>query len=128
MRVLLNGSGVGSVRRFRAVTLQAYDIRRLDQVGIVWSTVNVVATGARDAVRVHDAGHKIVALHAVLVRRAVGKVSERGLARFVLFEFPVILEIRADVKTDGPVVVFAFDRIAEGLALGMALDADVVWP
>ena len=48
---------------------------------------------AGDAAPVHHALHEVVALHPVLVRRAVGEVRERRLAQLVVFELPEILEL-----------------------------------
>ena len=81
MRVCFDGRGARAVRRIRAVALQAEHVGRLQQVGIVLRAVNVVATEAGDAVRVHHALHKIVALHAVLVRGAVGEMREASSRR-----------------------------------------------
>ena len=47
--------------------------------------MRIVAAGASDAMRIHGALHKVVALHAVLVARAIGEVGEGGLAELVLF-------------------------------------------
>src|SRR5665213_238343 len=88
--------------------------------------MHIVATEAGDAVRVHLAGYEIVALHAILVRCAIRKMREGGLAEFVFLELPHILERGAGLESDGPIVVFAIDRVLERSALGMALDADIV--
>lgn len=55
--------------------------------------MNVMATETRDAARIHDASHKVVTLHPILVRGPVGKVHKRGLTQLVLFEPPVVLKI-----------------------------------
>ena len=54
------------------------------------------------------------------------KVRERRLAELVLFELPEVLQVRALVKADRPVVVLPFDRIRQRLSLRVALDAGVV--
>ena len=84
-----------------AVALEAHDIGRLDQVGVVLGAVNVVATEAAHAVRIHLAGDKIVALHPVLVGGAVREMSEGGLAELVLFELPEIRKVLTDSKPTG---------------------------
>jgi hypothetical protein len=73
------------------VTLKTHDIRGLQQIRIVVGPVDVVTAIATDAVRVHDALDEIISLHAVLVRRAIGKVGERLFPEFVLLQLPVIL-------------------------------------
>src|SRR6185437_7668744 len=76
--------------------------------------------------RVHRASHKIVALHAVLVCRSVREVRERRLAQLMFFQFPEVLEIQSYVKSHGPVIILALDRVCQRLSLRVALDADVV--
>src|SRR6202051_4872960 len=46
--------------------------------------------------------------------------------RFLLFQAPVIAKLLANVKTHGPIIVLAFDRILQRLALRMTLDTDIV--
>ena len=53
-------------------------------------------------------------------------MSEGLLAELVLFELPEVLKILAHFEADGPIVILAVDGIGQRLALGMALDADVV--
>ncbi len=55
--------------------------------------MRVVATEAAHTMRVHRALDKIVALHPILMRRAIREVSERLLTGLMLFQFPEILEI-----------------------------------
>ena len=86
---------VRTVRRLRTVALKAHHVGRLQQVRIVVGAVHVVAAVAAHAVRVHDALHEIIALHAILVRGAVGEMRERLFAEFVLFQLPEILQIHA---------------------------------
>ena len=83
---------VRPVRRIRAVTRQAQIVRRLDQIRVVRSAVNVVTTEARHSPRVHQALDEVVALHPVLVRGAICKVREGRLPELVLFQLPEILE------------------------------------
>jgi|SRR5580692_5570256 hypothetical protein len=45
-------------------------------------------TRAHDSVPVHHALHKIIALHAILVRRAIGKIIESSLPQAAVFELP----------------------------------------
>ena len=80
------------------MALQAQHVRRLQQIGVVRGAVHIVAAEAGDAARVHQALHEIVALHAVLVRRAVGEMREGGLAELVLFELPEILQLAAPAR------------------------------
>lgn len=60
---------------------------------------------------VHDALHEIIALHAILVRRAIGEVIEGGLTKRAVFEFPEIPQPQTDVIPDRPVVIFSVDRV-----------------
>ena len=87
---------------------------------------DIVASEAGDAAAVHHALDEVVALHAVLVRGAVGEMREGGLAELVIFELPEILQIQAHVIADRPVVIFAVDGIRQRAALRVALDAGVV--
>ena len=72
---------------------------------------------ARHAMLVHNALHKVVTLHAVLVGGSVREVGERRLAESVIFEPPVVLEMETDAIADGPIVGFAFDLCLQRLAL-----------
>jgi len=140
MSVRLDRRSVRPVRRSRAVTLQAENICRLQQVGIVPGAVNVVATETTHAVRVHGALHKIVALHAVLVGGAIGKEVEVLRTELCFFEMPYVGEAIAGQVADGPVWILtphkflscsrrlSLDRYWErdGTALGVALHADIV--
>jgi len=51
----------------------------------------VVASEAGNAVCIHGAGNKVVALHAILVSSPVSEMRESCLAEFVIFQFPEIL-------------------------------------
>ena len=73
------------------MAIQAKLSRRLSQLRVVACTVDVVAVKARDSAPVHDALHKIISLHAVLMRRTVRKMREAELAQRVIFELPVIV-------------------------------------
>lgn len=53
--------------------------------------MDVVAAGALNAPRIHNALDEIIALHPVLVRGAVRKMCERHFTEFVLFKFPEVL-------------------------------------
>ena len=126
MGVLLKRCRARSIGHSGAVTRKADLVWRKPQFGIIRGAVHVVTTGAGDAAPIHDALYEIVALHAILVRCTVRKMSEARLAELVLFELPIILEVESDVESDRPVVVFALDGILKRAALRMALDAAVV--
>ena len=85
------GHAVRAVRRIRTVTLQAHHAGRLQEVRIVGCAMNIVATEAGHAARIHHAVHKVVALHPILVRGAIGEVSECRLAEFMILQLPIIL-------------------------------------
>ena len=99
MRVRLDARRVRAVRRARAVAGQAQLLGRLQQIGVVRRAVRVVAAEAGHAARVHQALDEVVALHPVLVRRAVGEVRERRLAELVLLELPEVLQVEPDAET-----------------------------
>src|SRR5580693_9345086 len=84
-----------------------------------------MATEAGDAACIHQTGREIVALHAVLVRRAICKMCEGGLAKLVILKLPEIVEVEAHLKPDRPIVIFSVDRIVEGLALRVTLNTGV---
>src|ERR1700722_9686977 len=123
MSMLLDGGGAWAVERKRAVTIEAKAVGGLAQLRVIFGAVNVVATEAGDAAAVHHALHEIISLHAIFVRGAVGEMGEGGFAESVFLKLPIILQIQARVIADGPVVIFAFDRIGQRAALRVALDA-----
>ena len=99
------------------MTGQAHRVSRLAQHRLVFRAVRIVATETRDAACVHEALNEIVALHAVLVSSAVGKMREARFAELVLFKLPKIRKVQSNVEADGPVVILAFDRISQRAAL-----------
>ena len=125
MRVSLDGGRMWTIGRFRTVALQTENVCRLQQIGVVLRSVNVVATETTHAVRVHGTLYKVVALHPILMRGVVREMSERLLAELMFFELPEILEIHSNVKANWPIVVFTVDGITQRLSLRMTLNADV---
>jgi hypothetical protein len=109
--LLLECRRVQTVRRTRAVALQAHHVGRPCQVGGIARPVDIVTTEARHAVRVHGARRIIVSLHPILVSRAVGKVRERGLAGLVVFQSPERHQIKAHMDTDWPLVILPVHRV-----------------
>jgi hypothetical protein len=105
------------------MALQTENIGRLQQIRVILSSVNIMATETTHAVRIHRALNEIVALHPILMRGAVGKMRESLLAKRVLLELPEILEVQPDTEADRPVVVFSADRIFQRLSLRVALNA-----
>src|ERR1035437_1246469 len=87
--------------------------------------MHIVAIEAGDAAPVHDALHKIVPLHPVLVRRAVGKMREALLAQSMLFQLPVIPQVQSHVETHRPVVILSLDGIVQRAPLRVALNASI---
>ena len=126
MRVLLEAGSVRPILSVGAVAGQAHCISRLTQHRLVVRAVWIVATETRDAARIHQALNEIVALHAVLVGRAVGEMREARFAELVLFEPPKIRKVQSDMKADWPIIVFPFYGIGQRAALRVALDADIV--
>ena len=90
MRVLLDRRGVRAILRIRPVACQAHAAAGLPQHRVVLGAVRIMATEAGDAARIHQAGHEVVALHAVLVRGAVGEMGERRFAELVILELPEV--------------------------------------
>ena len=123
VRVLCECRLARPVPRARPVAIQAYLVHRLSKLCVVIRAMDIVAVKACDATAVHHALHEVIALHAVLVRRAICKMSERSLAEIVLFKLPIILEVESDMEADRPVVVFSFDGTGERASLRVALDA-----
>jgi hypothetical protein len=121
MRVRFDRRCVRPIRRLRTVTGETHDTRRLQKIGIVLGPVDVVAAETGDAARVHNARHKIVALHAILVPGAVREMRESCLTELVFFQLPEILQIQAHMESNRPVIILPFDRALWGLALGVAL-------
>ena len=123
--VRFNARGMGSVGGRWPVAGQTQLIHRLDQVGVVFGSMNIVAIETRHAAAIHDALNEVVALHSILVTRPVGEMHEVRFAEFVLLELPEILQVEPLVETDRPIVILSTNRVAERLALGMALDARI---
>ena len=111
MRMFLEGCGPRPVARAGLVAVQANFIDGLTELRVVVRAMHVVAIEAGYSTAVHYALREIVSLHAVLVRRAVCKMSEGLFAELVFFELPVIPQIKPDVIADRPVVIIAFRRI-----------------
>ena len=87
------------------MTLQVDYIRRPDKIGAVSRSVNIMATETPDAVCVHRTGDEIIPLYPILVSCSFGEVCERGLAKPVILQLPEALQVEADVKANGLVVV-----------------------
>src|SRR4029079_4324575 len=102
MGVLLDRRRVRSVLRIRSMAAEAKAIPFLAHNARIVGAVRIVTIGAGDAARIHQAGHKIIALHAVLVLGAVGEVGEALLSELVLLQLPEIRQVEADVKADRP--------------------------
>src|SRR5271156_2860832 len=65
-----------SILSIRPMTCRADLLDGFYQHGLVVGTVRVMAIRARDASRVHQALHEIIALHAVLMRCSVRKMRK----------------------------------------------------
>src|SRR5579872_1621155 len=108
------------------MTTEADFIDRPDQLRVVLRAMHIVAGRACDLMPVHYALRKIIALHPVLVSRAVGEVVEVRRAQAAVFELPVILEAQTHLIADGPVVILACDSALQWPPLRVALNADIV--
>ena len=108
------------------MAVEANRVCRFPQFRVVAAAVRVVTAEAGNAAPVHHALHEIVALHAVLMRRAVGKVREARFSQLVIFQLPEILQILPRVVAHGPVIIFPLHRIFERAPLRVARDASVI--
>ena len=126
MRMGFQRGGVRPVRRIGAVAFKAHEVAGLDEVGIIFRAVRVMAGVAGDAPSVHHALDKIITLHAVLVGGAVGEMGEGCFAQLVFFQLPEIRQVLSHFEADGPIVSLAGDGRGEGAALRVALDAGVI--
>ena len=127
VRMLLDAGGVRPILRVGAMTGQAHRVSQPKQHRLIFGTVRIMATETRDAARVHEALNEIVALHAVLVSRAVGKMCEAGFAELVLFKLPKYARFNPTWKPTGHGLL-AFDRVCRRAALRMTLDTHIVGP
>src|SRR6266404_2378616 len=109
--MLFDRRGMRAILRVRPVTGEAYAAGRLPQHGVIIRAVRIMAAEAGDAACIHQAGHEVVALHPVLVRRAIRKMCEGRLAKLVILELPEVVQAEAGVKSDRPIIVFSADRI-----------------
>ena len=73
--------------------------------------MHVVTAKASHSPAIHDTLDEVISLHSILVAGAVGKMREACFAQFVIFEPPEIPQVKALMKTDGPVVISPLDRI-----------------
>ena len=112
MGVLLNAGSVRPVLGIWAVTRQAKGVALLAHNSRIVGAVRIVTTEAGDAARIHQALDEIIPLHSVLVCCPVRKMREGRFSKLVFLQSPKVRQMQADVKTDRPIVVFAFDRIA----------------
>ena len=79
--------------------------------------MHIMAGRAGDTVFVHDALHKVVALHPVLVCGSICEVSERRLAQGDVFKLPIIFQVQTDVISNRPVVSLTLNLLGERLTL-----------
>ena len=68
--------------------MKAEDGRRPEEIGIVLRAMDVVASEARHAVGVHQAGNEIVPLHSVSTPGAVGKIRGIGSNTYTVIVEP----------------------------------------
>ena len=117
MRVFLDGLRSRPIWGTGAVTVQTQNICRLPKQGIIRSAVGIVARETRNPVRIHNTRYKVIALHPVFMRSAVGKMCERRLAKFVRLQFPKIAQLQTDLIADRPVIVFSGNGIGQRASL-----------
>src|SRR5215472_6965244 len=73
MGVLLDGCGMGTVLGIGTVACQAHSVAGRPHHSRIVCAMGVMAAKAGNSARVHQARHKIIALHTVLVRSPVRK-------------------------------------------------------
>src|ERR1700721_2964560 len=81
MRMCFDARRVGPRLCVRAVTVETQRIARLAHHGDILGAMRIVAAGTGDSARIHQALHKIIALHAVLVRGAIREVRKGEFAK-----------------------------------------------
>jgi hypothetical protein len=74
------------------MTIKADLVRRFSQLRVIARAMHIMAGRTRDSVPVHDALHKVVALHAILVRGAVWEVVKACLPERAVLELPEVLQ------------------------------------
>ena len=108
------------------MTIQAKLVGWLAELCLISGAVRVVTIETGDAAPVHHALHKIVSLHAVLVRGPIREVKKIcGRPESMIFQLPVLSELPPYVVANRPIIVLAFNRVRERLSLRMTLDARI---
>ena len=108
------------------MTLKAEHGGRPEQIRIVLRPMDVVASKAFYAARIHQAGNKIVPLHSVSTPGAVGKIRGIGASRVTIVELPESAQVHAGPKAHRPGVIPAFNRVQRGFTDRVALNANIV--
>src|SRR5215470_1322266 len=108
------------------MTLKAEDGGRPEQVRIVLRPMDVVASKAFHAARVHQAGNKIVALHPVSTPGTVRKILGIRSGRVTIVELPEFAKVHAGLKAHSPGIISAFNRVQRGFTDRVALNANIV--
>ncbi len=110
------------------VAIQTDFIRGLFELCVVLGAVDVVAIEAGDASAVHNALHKVIALHAILVRGTVREMRKCQFAEFV-FDLPAASNLADSAPRDSRQAnrsIVLRSGWCERAALGMALDAGII--
>ena len=126
MSMKLHAGYVWTIRRSCTVAVEADLVNGLTKLRIVFSPVYVVARCAGDALPVHHALNKVIALHPIFVSGPIRKMSESRLRRCVILEFPVVGQAETCAVTNGPVVSLSFDLLRKRLSLGVASNTSVI--
>ena len=106
--------------------MKAEDGGRPEKIGIVLRAMDVVATEARHAVGIHQAGNKIVPLHSVSTPGAVGKITGIESCGVTIVELPEFAQVHAGPKAHRPGIIPAFNRVQRGFTDRVALNANIV--
>src|SRR5215831_11538244 len=90
MSVFLEAGRPWTVRRRGPMAIQANLVRGPSQLSIVRGAMHVMAGETSNSAVIHHTLREIIALHAVLVCRAIGKVEKAGLPERTVLQLPEV--------------------------------------
>ena len=72
---------------------QAHLRSRSPEICVVVSAVHIVTTEAGHTTPIHQALHKVISLHPVLMARAIREMCKRGFSQLVFLKFPEVFKV-----------------------------------
>src|ERR1700733_172185 len=96
------------------------------QLRVMACAVHIVACCAGHAMTVHHALNEIIALHTVLMRRAISEMREVGLTQRDVVKLPVVHKTKTGMTATRPVIGLSADESRTGPALRMAGNTGIV--